>query len=30
MRLANEHLDTEKMYLSAVGPKELDLERYLG
>ena len=30
MRLANEHLDTEKMYLSAVGPKELDLARYLG
>jgi len=30
MRLASEHLDTEKMYLSAVGPKELDLERYLG
>ena len=30
MRLANEHLDTEKMYLSAVGPKELDLGRYLG
>ena len=30
MRLANKHLDTEKMYLSAVGPKELDLGRYLG
>jgi predicted Zn-dependent peptidase len=30
MRLANEHLDTKKMYLSAVGPKELDLGRYLG
>lgn len=30
MRLANDHLDTEKMYLSAVGPKELDLGRYLG
>jgi len=29
-RLANDHLDTEKMYLSAVGPKELDLGRYLG
>ncbi len=28
-RLANEHLDTKDMYLSAVGPKELDLERYL-
>ena len=30
MRLANDHLDTRKMYLSAVGPKELDLGRYLG
>ncbi len=30
MRLANDHLDTQKMYLSAVGPKELDLGRYLG
>jgi predicted Zn-dependent peptidase len=30
MRLANEHLNTDKMYLSAVGPKELDLGRYLG
>jgi predicted Zn-dependent peptidase len=30
MRLGNDHLDTEKMYLSAVGPKELDLGRYLG
>ena len=30
MRLANKHLDTEKMYLSAVGPKELDLGRCLG
>ncbi|HEV2092736.1 MAG TPA: pitrilysin family protein [Rubrobacter sp.] len=30
MRLANDNLDTEKMYLSAVGPKELDLGRYLG
>ncbi len=29
MRLANDHLDTQKMYLSAVGPKELDLGRYL-
>ena len=28
-RLANQHLDTKNMYLSAVGPKELDLERYL-
>jgi predicted Zn-dependent peptidase len=30
MRLANQHLDIEKMYLSAVGPKELDLGRCLG
>ena len=30
MRLANQHLDTEKMYLSAIGPKELDLGRCLG
>jgi predicted Zn-dependent peptidase len=28
-RLAREHLRTENMYLSAVGPKELDLGRYL-
>ena len=28
-RLANEHLNTQDMYLSAVGPKELDLEKYL-
>jgi len=28
-RLAREHLRTEQMYLSAVGPKELDLGRYL-
>ncbi len=28
-RLANEHLKLENMYLSAVGPKELDLGRYL-
>ncbi len=28
-RLANEHLNLEDMYLSAVGPKELDLGRYL-
>jgi predicted Zn-dependent peptidase len=28
-RLAREHLKLEKMYLSAVGPKELDLDRYL-
>jgi predicted Zn-dependent peptidase len=29
LRLAREHLRTEQMYLSAVGPKELDLDRYL-
>ncbi len=28
-RLANEHLKLENMYLAAVGPKELDLGRYL-
>jgi len=28
-RLARQHLRTEQMYLSAVGPKELDLGRYL-
>jgi predicted Zn-dependent peptidase len=28
-RLAREHLRTDKLYLSAVGPKELDLGRYL-
>ncbi|MCA1740629.1 MAG: insulinase family protein, partial [Actinobacteria bacterium] len=28
-RLANEHLKLENMHLSAVGPKELDLGRYL-
>ena len=28
-RLANDHLRLENMYLSAVGPKELDLGRYL-
>jgi predicted Zn-dependent peptidase len=28
-RLAKEHLRTDHMYLSAVGPKELDLGRYL-
>ncbi len=28
-RLANQHLKLENMYLSAVGPKELDLGRYL-
>jgi predicted Zn-dependent peptidase len=28
-RLANKHLNTDEMYLSAVGPKELDLGRYL-
>jgi predicted Zn-dependent peptidase len=28
-RLAKDHLKLENMYLSAVGPKELDLERYL-
>ena len=28
-RLAREHLRTDQMYLSAVGPKELDLVRYL-
>ena len=28
-RLANDHLKLENMYLSAVGPKELDLGRYL-
>ena len=28
-RLANEHLKLEDMYLAAVGPKELDLGRYL-
>ena len=28
-RLANEHLKLEDIYLAAVGPEELDLERYL-
>jgi predicted Zn-dependent peptidase len=28
-RLAREHLDLDRMYLSAIGPKELDLGRYL-
>ncbi len=28
-RLASEHLDLNKIYLSAVGPKEIDLGRYL-
>jgi predicted Zn-dependent peptidase len=28
-RLANEHLNLNNMYLAAVGPKELDLGRYL-
>ncbi len=28
-RLARQHLRTDQMYLSAVGPKELDLGRYL-
>ena len=28
-RLANEHLKLENMHLSAIGPKELDLGRYL-
>jgi predicted Zn-dependent peptidase len=28
-RLAKQHLRTDHMYLSAVGPKELDLGRYL-
>jgi len=28
-RLANEHLKLENIYLAAVGPKELDLGRYL-
>jgi predicted Zn-dependent peptidase len=28
-RLANHHLNLENMYLAAVGPKELDLGRYL-
>jgi predicted Zn-dependent peptidase len=28
-RLAKQHLQTDHMYLSAVGPKELDLGRYL-
>ncbi len=28
-RLANDHLKLENMYLAAVGPKELDLGRYL-
>ena len=28
-RLANEHLKLENMYLAAVGPKELDLGKYL-
>jgi predicted Zn-dependent peptidase len=28
-RLARAHLNLDNMYLSAVGPKELDLERYL-
>ena len=28
-RLAKQHLRTEQMYLSAVGPEELDLGRYL-
>lgn len=29
MRLANQHLNLKNMYLSAVGPKELDLGKYL-
>ena len=29
VRLAKEHLRTDRMCLSAVGPKELDLGRYL-
>jgi predicted Zn-dependent peptidase len=29
LRLAKQHLKTDHMYLSAVGPKELDLGRYL-
>ena len=28
-RLAKKHLNPDQMYLSAVGPKELDLGRYL-
>jgi predicted Zn-dependent peptidase len=28
-RLAKKHLKLENMYLAAVGPKELDLGRYL-
>jgi predicted Zn-dependent peptidase len=28
-RLAREHLDLDRMYLSAIGPKKLDLGRYL-
>jgi predicted Zn-dependent peptidase len=28
-RLAREHLNLDRMYLSAIGPKELDLGRYL-
>jgi predicted Zn-dependent peptidase len=28
-RLAREHLNLEHMYLSAIGPKELDLGKYL-
>ena len=28
-RLAKQHLRTDNMYLSAVGPKELDLGSYL-
>jgi predicted Zn-dependent peptidase len=28
-RLAREHLKLDRMYLSAIGPKELDLGRYL-
>ena len=28
-RLAKQHLRTDRMYLSAIGPKELDLGRYL-
>ncbi len=29
VRLARAHLNLDEMYLSAVGPKELDLGRYL-
>ena len=28
-RLAREHLNLKEMYLSAVGPREIDLGRYL-